>query len=856
MNKIKRKFRKLMRDPKLFFKDMYLKHTTRFKKHTLIKYDGHQQYTVVSAVYNVEKYLDEFFSSITKQTINFEKNIQMILVDDGSTDNSKNIILKWKNKYPNNIHYLYKENGGQATARNYGIPYVKTKWVTFIDPDDFVSKQYFQKVDQFLVSSKKDNVSLISCPFIFYFEDKKIFKDSHPLKFRFENGGLKTPIKDLNKYFQMSVNSAFFRTNLIKKHNIRFDDIKPNFEDAKFVGDYLIKANQDNIAAFITGASYFYRKRSDGSSTLDGAWKKTALFGSVLEDGCLKLLVNAKNNLGFVPNYIQVAVLYHLAWYFKYLVNNDAVLNMLDQKEKEKFLSLLKEIFTYIDVNTIMDFSLVGTWFFHRVLYINSLKNHKMPFQISYIESIDRKNKLFQVYYFTANEIDDFKLTFAGKDINPVYKKNRIYTLADQTILFEKRLWISYEDFDPKAMFRIEVAQKQAVISLAGKQHKNGLPLRVLFRDLPIEKYLENDGSWIIMDRDTQADDNGEHFYRYLQQEHPEQKIYFALNKSSHDWKRLKNDGFNLLNFKSEKYKRQLRKSDKLISSHIDEYIANPFKDHFEFSKHFVFLQHGVTHNDLSSWLNTKRNLSLMLTTSQDEYNDLGGDKTKYKFSNKEVVLTGLPRHDALIKGNQKDSKVIVIMPTWRKTILGANAKGNKRKINNSFMDTDYAKHWSSFLSSEALQSLSEKYGYEVIFAPHANIEPYLDQFNLPKYIKPWRAKDSSIQALFQKAKFMITDYSSVAFEMGVLNKTVIYYQFDQDDFFNGGHAFQKGYFTYEKNGFGPVVYNEKDLILALKRVLKNKGNPLSPYDKRIKKTFPFRDGKCCERIYEEICKL
>lgn len=849
---VNRKVKKLIRDPKLFFKDMYIKNKFRLEKIFNHTYNGRNQFTIVSAVYNVEGYLDDFFKSIVKQSIRFIDSIQIILVDDGSTDSSAKIIKKWVKKYPNNIHYLYKENGGQASARNYGIPHVKTKWVTFIDPDDFISKRYFQKVDEFISNNK--NVSLISCPFIFYFEDQKMFKDTHPLKFRFLDKGHICKIGDLDQHFQMSVNSAFFRTGIIKKFNVRFGNIRPNFEDAKFVGDYLVRANQENIIAFIQGATYFYRKRADGSSTLDGAWSNPLLFTSVLSDGCLAMLYNAKARLGFIPKYQQRAVLYHLSWYFKYLINNDLVLNILSSQEKEKFLQLLNEIFSLIDIDVIMDFNLVGTWFFHRVLYINYFKKQEMPFQISYIDSIDRDKKLFQLYYFTADENTNIEeITWNGKKVEAVYEKSRIYTLANKTVIYERRFWISYAEYHPKNMFRFKINGKDARISLTGKQHLDGLPLRVLFRDLEPKIYTENDGSWIIMDRDTQADDNGEHFYRYIQENHPEQKIYFALNKDSHDWNRLEESGFNLIDFKSEQYKKQLKLSSHLISSHVDEYIINPFKDNFEFTKKFVFLQHGVTHNDLSSWLNSKRNLSLVIAATPDEYNAFVKNKTKYKFTSKEVALTGFPRHDALVRDNNPNSKVILIMPTWRKSILGANAQGNKRNINNDFMQTKYAQHWKSFLCSPELESLANKFGYEVIFAPHANIEPYLKQFNVPSYIRTWRAKDSSIQSLFQNSTFMITDYSSVAFEMGLLGKMVLYYQFDQEEFFTGGHAFQKGYFSYETNGFGPVVYEEHELIMALKRTLKNKGRPFSPFDKRIKRTFPYVDGKCCERVYESI---
>ena len=88
---------------------MYAKRVMKLKKYLPLKYEGSNQFTIVSAVYNVEKYLDDYFDSIVKQSLNFKKHIQIILVDDGSTDHSAEIIKRWQTKFPKNIHYFYKE---------------------------------------------------------------------------------------------------------------------------------------------------------------------------------------------------------------------------------------------------------------------------------------------------------------------------------------------------------------------------------------------------------------------------------------------------------------------------------------------------------------------------------------------------------------------------------------------------------------------------------------------------------------------------------------------------------------------------------------------------------------------------
>ncbi|MBZ7989990.1 glycosyltransferase family 2 protein, partial [Campylobacter sp. RM12635] len=141
-----------------FFYDFKIK---LFKKQIFkLPYKSYSTYTIVSAVYNVEKYLDDFFTSIINQSIEFEKSIFLIMVDDGSTDNSANIIKRYQKLYPNNITYIYKENGGQASARNLGLKYVKTTWVTFADPDDFLDKDFFKNID--IEVSKNKNLAMLS----------------------------------------------------------------------------------------------------------------------------------------------------------------------------------------------------------------------------------------------------------------------------------------------------------------------------------------------------------------------------------------------------------------------------------------------------------------------------------------------------------------------------------------------------------------------------------------------------------------------------------------------------------------------------------------------------------------------
>lgn len=843
-----RKLRKLLRDPKLFFVDMYKKRITQVKRYLPIKRAGKNQYTVVAAVYNVEKYLDDFFSSLTKQRLNFKKHIQIILVDDGSVDKSAEIIQKWQQKFPQNIRYFYKENGGQASARNLGLQYVETDWVTFIDPDDFVSPDYFYKTDTFL--RKNANISIVGCPLVFYFEDKDMVKDTHPLKYRFAKGDVVLPLSNLKDHLQLSASTAFFKIDNIRNAHISFDEaMKPSFEDAKFVTDYILNTDLSTNAAFLSKISYFYRKRSDGSSTLDGAWQNPLLFSRVIEKGCIEILKTAKKKFGNIPEHIQRIVLYHIIWYFGRIVNKPAALSHLNEEQKKHFIALLHEMFSYIDEKTILRFNLAGTWFFQKVALLGLFKNTAPKSQIAYIEDFDLKKKQILVKYFSNFPIIE-QWMINGKEIFPKYQKEVVYDFLGSLYTKEYRTWLPCHDMGDLELF---LAGKKAKLTFSGKQFDK-LPIETVFTSFKQKSTIKSN-AWILMDRDNQADDNAEHLYRYISENHPKQDIYFALKKTSSDWKRLEQDGFNLLEFGSSAFESKLKDCAKIISSHVDGYITHYFKDNSLLDKDYVFLQHGITKDDLSGWLNTKK-IACFVTATNPEYHSIVDNTTAYKFGKKEVKLTGFPRYDRLLINNNTESKQILIMPTWRSSIVGTYISGTERTRNPDFMKTNYAKHWHGFMNHAILKELNDQ-GYQIIFAPHPSIQEYMDEFTVPNFIKIYSYSEGNIQSVFQNTSILITDYSSVAFDVAYLNKAILYYQFDYDEVFSSGnHTYQKGYFDYNRDGFGAVAYNEKEILAALKDLVDNQAKVPDLYQTRIDKTFQFRDSNNCERVYQAILDL
>ncbi|AHK77372.1 CDP-glycerol glycerophosphotransferase family protein [Campylobacter coli] len=844
-----RKLQKLKTNPKLFFKDAIEKKllhlNSTYNKYLPKKHKGFTQYTIISAVYNVEKYLDDYFKSIINQRLDFKKNIFMILVDDGSTDNSAQIIKKYQKKYPKNIVYLYKENDGQASARNLGLKYIqennyKTPWVTFTDPDDFLDRNYFYEVDKFLATHQDDDICMIGCNIIFYYEKQKIHKDNHPLNFKFKSGVQVKENYNLDSFIQLSAASCFMNIGYLDK--LLFDEkLKPNFEDAKFINEYLL----DNInlkSAFLPTVKYFYRKREDGSSTLDLKLKSKNYYLNVTRNGYLKILSDCVKNKRDIPLFVQNLVLYDLCWQIKPLINSPEKLSILNESEQQEYLNLLDKIFSFIEIETVVNFSLAGCWFFYKVGILNCFKNEKPPFQIAYIEDYNPYKEQILLTYYTGDDEDIESILVDGEEVYADYKKIVKYDFLDRVFCYQKRLW-AHIPKNAKDKLENFIDGEQSKISFNGK-HYQSINIKDIRQEF--QKRLPKSNIWLFADRDYEADDNAEHLYRYIMQNHPEQEIVFALRKESSDWERLKKEGFNLVEFGSFEFERIIKKASKVISSHSDEYLIRYITPR----QQFIFLQHGVIKDDLSKWLNSKK-IDLFITSTKAEYDSIANDYNHYKFGKKEVVLTGLARHDALLKNNQCNARQIIIMPTWRANIVGVALGSSKRGLQSDFTQSEYFQKWNLLLNSNILQKLCEKYDYTIVFNPHPNIIPYLKDFNIPSYVKIANHNES-LQELFCNSSLMITDYSSVAFEMAYLNKPVIYYQFDHEEFFNS-HTYQKGYFDYKKDGFGPVVEDEESLLKELENLLQNDCNPFGIYKDNIDSTFAFKDGKCCERIYKVI---
>ena len=130
--------------------------------------------SIITPVYNVEAYLDRCVQSILSQSY---RNIELILIDDGSTDGSSLLCEKWKDK-DERVIVIHKNNGGVSSARNAGLEVAKGTYLTFVDPDDFIEKDTYISNMRYLLSHQE--VDILQYPYCHYVNEKEIHKYHKP----------------------------------------------------------------------------------------------------------------------------------------------------------------------------------------------------------------------------------------------------------------------------------------------------------------------------------------------------------------------------------------------------------------------------------------------------------------------------------------------------------------------------------------------------------------------------------------------------------------------------------------------------------------------------------------------------
>ena len=869
-------------------------------------------FSVVTAVYNAKEFLKETVESLIKQDFGFSR-VQLILVDDGSKDESGKICDAYAARHPDNIEVIHKENGGVSSARNAGLERVRGKYVSFLDADDLLSADAMTKV--FALFEAHPETDVVSLP-MFFFDGET---GPHLLNFKYEKG---TRVIDLIKepnHPQLAVTSAFVRAEALKGRS--FDTGLSYAEDAKLLQSVLLEKQTLGVVA---DAVHHYRRRSTGeASAIQKSTQSPKWYHPYLTRFCLDTIRTCTERTGCVPRFVQYTLAYDLQWRIR---QQHIPSTLFDADEKAAYKRLLRTVYSYIDDDVIAAQTHLMPRHNGFALYF---KNGFVPDAFAEACEDPLKFEFFKVHDGTATfECSFLKLT-GTKDLSVRYSveangvrydgeladHRRTLTLLDEpaarrfgytfrvplpddktplsirvmretdngskpaeTVVcgqffpVSERYGHAYAEIGGRILtiqngvltlserkrggrFMREVRFLKELWSRNGTGERHAVMGRLVYAVL---KPLQRKPRWLISDRAAVAGDNGEAMFRYLcARKKKPAKLYFAVSKHSPDYRALKKIG-RVVDTKSFRHKLLFLLSDLNISSHADSDVVTqfshydePYRD-IESRIRFVFLQHGVTKDDLSGWLNRFNcNIAGLVTAARPEAQSFRD--YAYLYPDDAIWLTGFPRFDRLY---HDEKRCITVMPTWRHAwSTAADPKTGVRGLRDGFEDGTYFRFYNRLLNDRRLLSAAEKNGYTVRFLPHPTLQPHIGRFKQNPAVTFLHAS-TPYRQVFAESDLVLTDYSSVAFDFAYLRKPVIYTQFDRDEFFSGEHVYEKGYFDYDRDGFGEVETEYEATVDRLIEYMENGCRLKDEYRARIDRFFAFNDRENCRRVYEKLLAL
>ena len=352
---------------------------------------------------------------------------------------------------------------------------------------------------------------------------------------------------------------------------------------------------------------------------------------------------------------------------------------------------------------------------------------------------------------------------------------------------------------------------------------------------------------WLVMERGFDARDNGYWFFRYLREQQPHINARFVISRTSPDYDKVARLG-PTCEWRSLKHYLMYLAADMLISTHVQP-CAPDLMAYYHLRRigirargKQIFLQHGIIKDEMMWMRYPTMKVDFFASGGKMEYDYL---EKEFGFPDGVIRYTGLCRFDNLIRGNNPSGEILV-MPTWR---------GSNYPQGEQFRETAFYRHFQSLLENPRLLSLLEERDMKLIFYPHIELQKELDKFRSPServVLAGWQ--DYDVQTLLMRCDLLITDYSSVFFDLGYMEKPVIYYQFDKEEFLK--YHYQKGYFSYEDHGFGPVVTTEEELADAVAECAANDFRLDEKYRRRLDAFYSVRDERNCERTYKILSEM
>ncbi|MBQ0041376.1 MAG: CDP-glycerol glycerophosphotransferase family protein [Clostridiales bacterium] len=365
-------------------------------------------------------------------------------------------------------------------------------------------------------------------------------------------------------------------------------------------------------------------------------------------------------------------------------------------------------------------------------------------------------------------------------------------------------------------------------------------------------KLAKQDIALIYEKKCTSAQDNGYYLFKYCMEagvnETGKRKVYYVVDKRTPAYQKIKEYDKYVLDFMSLEHMEHLKAAKVLISSesrlhayawHSKNSIIAPCVQ----DKKHVFLGHGILAlKKLNNTFTAESMASSLVTVSSEREADVFKEYLNY--DDKALSITGYARFDAL-EDKSSEYNEILVMPTHRERLFGV-----EREV---FVASEYYKRYMDLLNSERLHSILEKNDMKLKFYLHPSIREQIDAYSSNSdRVEIIKYGEMPLDELMMRCKLLITDYSSILWDVLYMKKPAIFYQYDRDEYEQSWGS----YIDLDKDLPGDNAVDLDSLLDNLEKSVANNFVLEEKYNGMLDNFYKYTDRDNCKRIWEEICKL
>lgn len=828
--------------------------------------------SIVIPVYNAEETIMETIESIQNQNLKKNQKIEVLMINDGSEDNSKNICLELESKYEN-FKYLEHENRGVSYTRNKGIEKSSGKYIMFLDSDDKIKEDTVCGIiDQF--NKYENEADLLAIP-LFNEVDGRIKKHG---RFKVYEEDRLVDLEEEYNFNQTTINVV-----IKKETKVRFNEELKYGEDALFNIGNLIEKKKIIVSS---KGGYVYRI---GEYSAVKKYKLTSQIKNNLLlffEECIKFKCDEK-----VPKFIQSSILYEINWRFR---SNNLFPNELNVNERKKWDERFENIFSNIEKETILRHNKID--YYHKMFFIERKLNKKIfpvnqkkyinfyddqgdfiakikfftfvfhefkvsegkikilssvksPFlnhlgnmyvvikrngeefekiALSKISNLSRyKNKdITNIFYLFEYQIDlkdmeenkyEFKIECLGQEFNTT-------SYMMEKVNFKDVIGLNRFDYENKIIyyrnlpFRLscyEKTFKNELVDLKNAYKKK--MLKKEFKKKMMKKKIDKTKKiWIYNDRLGIFDNAYMQFKNDFSKKDNVERYYITYDGEDIEGKFSKEEEKHLVVFGSKKHKEIICEAEYIITSFQAEKEYLPFygrerklMNEMLFYK-VVYLQHGILHAH-TPWIYSKERskVDYFLTSSKFEKKIL---TSAYNYKKEDLIELKMPRFSEKVKENKKERKIL-FAPSWRYYFTKGFKNFEWQLDEKALLDSDYYKNINLFLNNEEFIKYIEKENIIVHFELHPIFKGFGELFEMKSknIIMVNKIDPKETYGLF------ITDFSSFVYDFVYYKTPIKFFIPDVKDFLSGNHLYNKIENEVE-NDFGEKFTEPLEIINSIKK--------------------------------------